>query len=159
MIRTVCAALLALVAGGVALPAHAQVTVKDPWVRASVPQQRSTGAFMRITSVQDARLVEVRSPVAAAVEIHEMKMDKDIMKMRVLPNGFDLPAGKTVELKSGGYHVMLMDLKQPVKDGALVPVTLVIECRDGKRTLVEVQALAKPLAGHEHMGGTGHSRH
>jgi copper(I)-binding protein len=129
-----------------ALPVMAQVTVKDPWVRATVPTMKATGAFMQVTSVQDARLVEVRSPVAGIIEIHEMAMDKDVMKMRAVPNGIDLPAGKTVELKSGGYHVMMMDLKQQMKEGDIVPVTLVIEGKDKTRTNVEVKAPVRPLA-------------
>ena len=139
-------ALSALVSAAFILPAHAQVTVKDPWVRATVSQQKATGAFMQITSAQDARLVEARSPVAGIVEIHEMTMEKDVMKMRALPNGLDLPAGKTVELKSGGYHVMLMDLKQQMKEGDTVPMTLVVEGKDKKRSTIEVKAPVKPLA-------------
>jgi len=128
-----------------AFPVMAQVTVKDPWVRATVSQQKATGAFMQITSVQDARLVEVRSPVAGVVEVHEMTMEKDVMKMRALPDGLSLPAGKAVELKSGGYHVMLMDLRQQMKDGDTVPLTLVIEGKDKKRTTIDVKAPVKPL--------------
>lgn len=139
-------ALSALVSAAFILPAHAQVTVKDPWVRATVSQQKATGAFMQITSAQDARLVEARSPVAGIVEIHEMAIEKDVMKMRALPNGLDLPAGKTVELKSGGYHVMLMDLKQQMKEGDTVPMTLVVEGKDKKRSTIEVNAPVKPLA-------------
>jgi copper(I)-binding protein len=74
-----------------------------------------------------------------------MAMEKDVMKMRALPNGLDLPAGKTVELKSGGYHVMLMDLKQQMKEGDTVPLTLVIEGKDKKRSTVELKAPVKPL--------------
>lgn len=129
-----------------AFPVMAQVNVKDPWVRATVSQQKATGAFMQITSVQDARLVEVKTPVAGVIEIHEMKMEKDVMKMRAMPGGLDLPAGKGVELKPGGYHVMLMDLKQQMKEGDIVPVTLVIEGKDKKRTTVEIKAPVKPLA-------------
>ena len=103
-----------------ALPAFAQVSVKEPWVRATVAQQKATGAFMQITSAQDARLVEAKSPVAGVVEVHEMVMEKDVMKMRAVP-GLDLPAGKSIELKPGGYHVMLMDLKQQMKVGDSVP--------------------------------------
>lgn len=139
-------ALSALVSAAYILPAHAQVTVKDPWVRATVPQQKASGAFMQITSVQDARLVEVKSPVAGIIEIHEMAMEKDVMRMRALPNGLDLPAGKAVELKSGGYHVMLMDLKQQMKEGDIVPLTLVVEGKDKKRAAIEVKAPVKPLA-------------
>jgi copper(I)-binding protein len=127
-----------------AFPVMAQVTVKDPWVRATVPAQKATGAFMQITSAQDARLVEARSPVAGVVEVHEMVMEKEVMKMRAI-KGLDLPAGKTVELKPGGYHVMLMDLKEQMKEGATVPVTLVIEGKDKKRSTVELKAPVKPL--------------
>jgi copper(I)-binding protein len=147
MNRTIrVAALFALVSTTFAFPAHAQVIVKDPWVRATVSQQKATGAFMLITSVQDAHLVEVKSPVAGVVEVHEMTMEKDVMKMRALPNGIDLPAGKTVELKPGGYHVMLMDLKQQMKEGDTVPVTLVVEDKDKKRSSIDLKAPVKPLA-------------
>jgi len=128
------------------LPVMAQLTVKDPWVRATVAQQKATGAFMQITSAQDARLLEVKSPVAGVVEVHEMSMDKDVMKMRALPNGLDLPAGKAVDLKPGGYHVMMMDLKQQVKEGDTVLVTLVVEGKDKKRTTLDVKAPVKALA-------------
>ena len=135
-----------------AFPVMAQVTVKDPWVRATVSAQKATGAFMQITSAQDARLVEARSPVAGVVEVHEMVMEKDVMKMRAV-KGLDLPAGKTVELKPGGYHVMLMDLKEQMKEGATVPVTLVIEGKDKKRSTVEIKAPVKPLTAAKEMDG------
>jgi copper(I)-binding protein len=152
------AALSAFVSAAFVLPAQAQVTVKDPWVRATVSAQKATGAFMQITSAQDARLVEARSPVAGVVEVHEMVMEKDVMKMRAV-KGLDLPAGKTVELKPGGYHVMLMDLKEQMKEGATVPVTLVIEGKDKKRSTVEIKAPVKPLTSSGNMGGMDHSKH
>ena len=139
MNRIVRASLLStLVSAVFILPAHAQVTVKDPWVRATVSAQMATGAFMHITSAQDARLVEARSPVAGVVEVHEMSMDKD--------------AGKSVELKPGGYHIMLMDLKQQMKEGDTVPVTLVVEGKDKKRSTIEVKAPVRPLATPAAMG-------
>lgn len=137
----------ALVLSCLGLPALAQVTVSDAWARATVPAQKATGAFMQITSKTDARVVAARSPLAGVVELHEMAMDKDVMSMRALVNGLVLPAGKAVELKPGGLHVMLMDLKQQVKDGDAVPLTLVIEDKDGKRSEVEVKAMARPLGG------------
>ncbi len=140
-----------------ALPAFAQVTVTDPWVRGTVPQQKATGAFMQLTAAQDTRLVAARSPVAGVVEIHEMAMEKDIMRMRALPDGLPLPAGKRVELKPGGYHVMLMDLKGPVKEGSTVPVTLVFEGKDKNRSEVEVKAPVRPLG--EARAMDGHHRH
>jgi copper(I)-binding protein len=127
-----------------AASAHAQVTVKDPWVRATVPAGKATGAFMQIQSQQDARLVEVRSPVAGVVEIHQMAMDNGMMKMGAV-DGIDLPAGKPVALASGGYHVMLMQLKQQVKEGDTVPLTLVVQKKDRKLETIEVKAPVKPL--------------
>jgi len=134
--------------------AQAEVQVGEPWVRATVVQQKATGAFLQITSSVDARLVQVKSPVAGVVEVHEMAMDGDVMKMRAIP-GLDLPAGKAVELKPGGYHVMLMDLKQPLKAGDTVPLTLSIEGKDKKVETVEVKATVRtgpgmPAMEHKH---------
>src|SRR3989304_5360920 len=130
-----CFARITFMIAAFSAPALAQVEVKDPWVRGTVSQQKATGAFMQIKSQKAARLVEIRSPVAGVVEIHEMRMEKDIMRMRAL-RGLDLPAGKTVEFKSGGYHVMLLGLKRQLKAGDTVPLTLVIEGTDGKRETV-----------------------
>ena len=135
-----------LFAGFFSTASIAQVSVKDPWVRATVPQQMATGAFMQITSPADSRLVEVRSASAGTVEIHEMKLEDNVMKMRAV-EGIVLPAGKTVELKPGGYHVMLMDLKAQVKTGDSVPLTLVFEGRDKKRETVEIKAAVRSLTG------------
>lgn len=141
--------------------AHAQVTVKDAWVRATVPQQKATGAFMQLQAAKDSKLVSASSPLTPAVEVHEMAMQDNVMKMRQVPS-VELPAGKTVELKPGGYHVMLMDLKQQVKEGDSVPLTLVIEGKDGKRESVEVKAPVRALnavaqpAGHNAHGDHKH---
>jgi periplasmic copper chaperone A len=127
-----------------ALPALAQVSVSEPWVRATVPQQKATGAFMQLKAEKGARLVDAKSPVAGVVEIHEMAMKDGNMMMRAIP-GLDLPAGKAVELKPGGYHVMLMDLKQQMKEGETVPITLVVEGADKKKENVEVKATVRAL--------------
>ena len=127
-----------------AMSVHAQVQVTDPWVRATVPQQTATGAFMKLESAKDARVVSVSSPIAGIAELHEMKMENEVMKMRAV-KGIALPAGKGVELKPGGYHVMLMNLKGQVKEGDTVPLTLVVEGKDGKRETVEVNAPVKAL--------------
>ena len=133
------------------MSAFGQTAVKDAWVRGTVAQQKATGMFARITSTAGGKLVSASSPVANVVEIHEMAMEGDVMKMRAIP-GLDLPAGKAVDLKPGGYHVMLIDLKQQLKPGDMVPVTLVIEGKDGKRERVEVKAPVKELAaGHDGM--------
>ena len=136
--------LMALATSVLTMSAQAQVTVSDAWVRATVTQQKATGAFMQIKSAKDARLLEVRSPVAGVAEIHKMEMADNMMKMRAV-DGMDLPAGKVVELKPGAYHIMLLDLKAQVKEGDVVPVTLVVEGKDKKRETIEVKAIVKPL--------------
>jgi copper(I)-binding protein len=123
----------------------AQVAVGDPWVRATVPQQQASGAFMTLTAPKGAKLVEARSPVAGTVEVHEMKRDGDVMRMRAI-EALDLPAGRTVKLEPGGYHVMLMGLKQTLNAGDTVPLTLVFESADRTRQTVEVKAPVRPLA-------------
>ena len=123
----------------------AQVKVEGAWARATVQGQKGTGAFMKITAPEGAKLVGASSPAAGVTEVHEMKMEGDVMKMRAIP-GLDLPAGKPVDLKPGGYHVMLIDLKQPLKAGDTVPVKLVIEGKDGKRETVEVTAPVRALS-------------
>lgn len=140
MKRIAVAVLSVVFAQGV----FAQVQVDEPWVRATVAQQKVTGAFMRLTAPQDARLVSAQSPVAGRVEIHEMTMENNVMKMRPV-DAIELPAGKVVELKPGGYHVMLFDLKRPVVEGETMPLTLVIEGKDGKRESIELSAPVKPL--------------
>ena len=131
--------------------AGAQTTVKEAWVRGTVAQQKATGAFMQITSAQGGKLISVASPAAGVVEIHEMAMEGDVMKMRAV-NGVDLPAGKADELKPGGYHVMLMDLKQQAKVGESIALTLVVEGKDGKRETIAVNATVKALdtGAHKH---------
>ncbi len=127
------------------LGAQAQTTVKEAWVRGTVAQQKATGLFARITSATGGRLVAAASPLAERVEIHEMSMEGSVMKMRALPAGLELPAGKTIELKPGGYHVMLLGLKRPLGAGDTVPMSLTIESAGGKRETVEIQAPVRPL--------------
>jgi len=133
------------------IPVFAQLGVVDPWVRATVPGQGATGAFMQLRSKQDVRVVAARSAVAGVVELHEMKMEGGVMKMKPIKE-LAVPGGAAVDLKPGGYHVMLMDLKKQVKEGDEIPITLVVEAADGKRTEVAVTARARPVAadGHAH---------
>lgn len=118
------------------------VKVDDPWVRATVAPQKSTGAFMQLTAAKSLKVVSASSPVAAAVEIHEMKMADGVMKMRAV-DALPLPAGQAVALKPGSYHVMLMGLKGPIKAGETVPLTLTVEGEDKQRTTVEIKAEAR----------------
>jgi copper(I)-binding protein len=114
-------------------PAHAAVEslvqAEGAWVRSAVAGQQGTGAFMKLTARETVKLVGVTTPVAGTAEVHEMKLEGDIMRMRPVST-LDLPAGRTVELKPGGYHLMLLDLKQALKPGTSVPLTLVL--RDAK---------------------------
>lgn len=149
----------ALASLSLAAAAHAQVTVSDPWVRATVPQQKATGLFMHIDAAQDVKLVAGQSPVAGVVEIHEMVMENDVMKMREIPGGLEIAKGRTMSLKPGGYHVMLMELKQPLKTGEQVPLTLTFEDRaKGKTFTKEVKATVQSLApqGMAPAGGHAH---
>lgn len=123
----------------------ANVEVKDAWVRSTVPGQKGTGAFMKITAKDGAKLVGVSSPVAGVGEVHEMKMEGDVMKMRALPS-LDLPAGKAVELKPGGYHVMLMDLKQALVKDSKVAMTLVFKDAKGAESKMELSLPVSNIA-------------
>lgn len=114
----------------------ADVTVKDAWVRTTVPGQKGTGAFMSLTAKSDLRLVGVSSAVAGVAEVHEMKMNGDVMQMRAV-SGLDLPAGKAVALQPGGFHIMLLDLKVALPKSATVPVTLLFKDAKGVESKVE----------------------
>ena len=142
--------------------AQAQIQVHDAWVRASVPQQQATGAFMRLQSAKGARLIGVSTPVAPVAEVHEMAVQDGVMRMRAVP-ALALPAGQTVELKPGGYHLMLMDLPQQLTAGQQVPLTLQFEHADGTRESVQVQAKVRPLGARAtsqgHGGHGGHGKH
>ena len=129
---------------GMSLHVSAQTVVDDAWVRATVPGQPSTGAFMHITSSTDSKLVEVRSPVAKTVQIHESKMTNDVMSMQPVAS-VALPAGKSVAIVPEGYHVMLIDLVNQVKAGDQVPLTLIVEDSKGVKESIEVKAEARAL--------------
>ena len=118
--------------------APAAVKVEQAWVRPSVPGQQGSGGYMTLTAREGQRLVGASSPVAGVAEVHEMKMEGEVMKMR--PAGaIELPAGKAVELKPGGMHLMLMDLKQPLAAGTSVPLTLLLKDARGVESKVETQ--------------------
>jgi hypothetical protein len=144
MKATFAAALLISVASQPAWAAHISVT--DAWARATMPGQKVSGAYMQLQSDADARLVGVSSPAVPRVEVHEMKMDGDVMRMREVP-AIELPKGKTVSLGPGGFHIMLMNLPKPIAAGDVIPLTLVVES-GGKRQNVEVKAEARsPMGG------------
>lgn len=122
----------------------ADLEIKEPWVRGTVPAQKATGAFMQLSSKAGVTLVGVASPAAKVVELHEMVMDNNVMKMRAVPR-LDVQPGKPVELKPGSYHVMLIDLNKPLSKGEVVPITLKVEGKDKKVENVEVKAEVRDL--------------
>ena len=134
-------------------PALAQVEARAAWARSTVGGQKTSGAYMQITSAQGGALVGAQSALAGTVEVHEMRMDGNVMRMRALPR-LELPAGRMVELKPGGYHIMLIDLKQPLRKGDSVPLKLTIENQDKSVVTVEVKAEVRDATaaatGHKH---------
>jgi copper(I)-binding protein len=148
------AALLVLKAEGVGNTAG--VNVSDTWIRPTVAGQKSTGAFMKLTAKDNSKLIGVSSPVAGVAEVHEMKMEKDVMKMAPI-SSLDLPAGKAVELKPGGFHVMLMDLKSPLEKGAKVPLTL--KFQDAKGTKFQIDLVVDAVMPGAASTETGHQHH
>jgi copper(I)-binding protein len=132
-----------------ALAAHAQrsadIEVKSAWARPTVAGQMGTGAFMHLTSKEGARLLGASSDVAGVVEIHEMAMQGNVMQMRAI-RSLDLPPGSTIELKPGGHHMMLMDLKRPLAAGEKIKVELRLETRDRKLVTQPVEVEVRPRA-------------
>ncbi|HTO49476.1 MAG TPA: copper chaperone PCu(A)C [Burkholderiales bacterium] len=137
-----------------AAAAQAQVTVSDAWVRGTVPGQTASGAYMQLKSADGATLVGAESPVAGIVEIHEMRTEGNTMRMRGVEK-LALPAGRAVELKPGGYHVMLMDLKAPLKKGETVPIKLKVRSKSGQTQDIEVKAEVRDVTA----GAGGPSKH
>lgn len=145
------AVIALLLLTGAASAGAERVSVDDAWIRATVPGQKVAGAYMAIRTDFDGQLVAVASPRAARTEIHEMRMDGQIMRMRPV-SAVPLTADKTTELKPGGLHIMLVNLAQPIRAGEKIPLELVIE-RDGKRARVPVMAEARsavPVSRHDH---------
>jgi periplasmic copper chaperone A len=129
--------------------AQAQPTVEGAWARVSVAGQQVSGAFMRITAKVPTQLVGVSSPVAGKAEVHEMKMQGDVMVMR--PAGvIDLPVGRAFELKPGGYHVMLQGLAKPLQPGSAVPLTLLFRNGQGVESRVELRVPVAVTAPEQH---------
>ena len=141
--------ILVCATAAASVSAWAQVEVKSAWARGTVAAQKTTGVYMQLKSAKDGSLVGVESPVAGMAEVHQMRMDKNVMRMSAVPR-LELPAGRTVELKPGGYHVMLIDLKKPLKKGDSVPLKLKIEDRDKTVSTVEVNAEVRDAAAPAH---------
>jgi len=155
MYKTIIAAVISL---SVCI-AQAQVEITDAWVRATVQGQKATGAFMNLTAKKATRLVGIKTDAAAVAEVHEMTMDKDVMRMRPIPV-LDLPAGQTVALKPGGYHVMLMNLKEPLPVDSHVQLTLLFEDAAGVKSQQDLHLMTTAKApGANGKAGDAHHNH
>lgn len=141
MNRLAFACLLPLAWAGAVM---ADTYASDAWVRAAVPGQPATGAFMTLTADTDSRLVAVRSPVAREAQIHQMRMNGDVMSMGEV-KAIALPAHQPVSLDAQGYHIMLMGLNGAVNAGDKVPLTLTVENSQGVQQRFEVTAIVRPL--------------
>jgi copper(I)-binding protein len=130
------------------------LTLKAPFARATLPNQPVAGAFLTITNngTEDDVLIAVSSPISQRGEVHEMKMDGDTMKMREMADGLVIPAGETVELKPGGYHLMFMQLNEPLIEGETVEMTL--EFQNAGSITVPVAIMGKGAKTMNH-GGQG----
>jgi copper(I)-binding protein len=131
-LRLIIASLLALFAASGAFAESYKLgplQIDQPWARATPPSAPAGGGFLKITNTGAApdRLISASSPAADMVQVHEMKMDGNIMRMRELEKGIEIPPGATVELRPGGFHIMFMGLKAPFAKDAKVPLTLVFE--------------------------------
>jgi copper(I)-binding protein len=148
--------VLAFVLIGLASVAVAQsyklgsLEIDQPWTRATAPTAKTGGGFMTITNKGTTadRLIAVRSSVSDKVEIHEMKMDGSVMRMRELEKGLEIPSGASIALKPGGYHIMFMELKAPFAKDAKIPVTLVFEKAGNIDVVLDVQAMGAAQPGH-----------
>lgn len=104
--------------------------ISQAWARATAPGQEVGAAYMVLQSTTDATLIAVTSPSAGSIEIHKMSMNKGVMEMRILER-LPLPAGQAVKLEPGGLHLMLFDLKKPLKTGEQLTLTLKIKSKGG----------------------------
>ncbi len=116
--------------------------VIEPWAKATVPGQKVGGVYMNIVARENLRLTAVKSPAAETAEVHQMKMENGMMRMRAVTS-LELPAGKTVKLEPGGYHVMLFDLKQSLVAGQKLKLELTVEDASRRQHKVAVEALVR----------------
>ena len=159
-IKTLLAAT-ALACGAAAwAQASAPVTALAPWARATVQGQRTSGAFMTLEAKEPLTLVGASSPVAARAEMHEMKLEGDVMRMREV-DSLPVAAGKPLQLKPGGYHLMLVDLKAPLAPNTSIPLTLTFRTAAGesRQLALQVPVSATPPKEAGAQGSGSHSKH
>src|SRR5262249_4528306 len=130
--------LLLAVVTAAAQSAPAAVTVQGAWARTIVPGQQSSGAYMTLTAGEPLTLLGAETPAAGIVEMHQMKMEGDVMKMRAVAT-LPLAVNKPLQLAPGGYHFMLMDLQDPFKAGTQIPFTLRFKDAKGQVSTVQLR--------------------
>jgi copper(I)-binding protein len=123
-----------------------EVVVSEAWTRATAPGQTVAGVYFDIESDSDARLVGIETRLTDVAELHYMKMEDGVMRMRSLPK-VDLPARETVKFAPGGLHVMLFELKRPLEAGGELGLTLLVEDAGGQQTRVDVSAEVRNFDG------------
>lgn len=157
-IKTLLAAM-AFVSGAAAwAQANAPVTVLAPWARATVQGQRTSGAFMTLEAKEPVTLVGASSPVAGRAELHEMKLEGDVMRMREV-DSLRVEAGKPLQLKPGGYHMMLVDLKAPLAPNTSIPLTLTFRTAAGEQRQLALQVPVSATPPKEAGAHGSHSKH
>ncbi len=158
--QTIAAGLLLIAAGAGALSAHnfraGKLVINHPWTRETAVGQADGGGFLSVTNAGKTgdMLLSVSSPAAREVQLHRMSMEGGVMRMRQLDGGIAIPAGQTVALKPGSYHLMFIGLKQQMKKGSFVPATL----RFRNAGKVDVRFAVQPVTstGPQEAGHGGH---
>ena len=157
-IRTLLAATALACGASAWAQATAPVTVLAPWARASVQGQRASGAFMTLVAQEPLTLVSATSPVAGRAELHEMKMDGDVMRMRQL-DSVEMKPGQPLQLKPGGHHLMLMELKAPLAPNTSIPVTLTFRTAKGEQRQLALQVPVSATPPKEAGAAGSHHKH
>lgn len=157
-IRTLLPTVAVVVAQAALAQAGAPVTVDGAWARATVQGQHSSGAFMTLTASEPVTLVKVATPVAGVAELHEMTMDGDVMRMRAVPE-LQLVPRQPVQLKAGGYHLMLQELKAPLQPGTTIPLTLTFRTAKGEQRQLALQVPVSATAPPGVAAATTHGMH
>jgi copper(I)-binding protein len=157
-IRTWLPALAVVATQAALAQASAPVTVEGAWARATVQGQRSSGAFMTLTASEPVTLVRIATPVAGVAELHEMKMEGDVMRMRAVPT-LQLAPKQPVQFKPGGYHLMLQELKAPLRPDTAIPLTLTFRTAKGEERQLALQVPVSVTAPAEVGAATAHGVH
>ncbi|WP_068318302.1 copper chaperone PCu(A)C [Polycladidibacter hongkongensis] len=130
------------------------ITLSKAWSRATPPKAKGGGAFVTIHNggTSDAHLIAAQSDLAKRTEIHEMKVADGVMTMRQMKDGLIIPAGETLELKPGSYHIMFMGLNAPLKQGEMLDVTLQFEKAGSAELKIPVMKMGAKSGAHHHHG-------